>query len=158
MNKHVVEAYERGWMYFSLFMILVFLVFIGYTLSGFSFYVPDAARRIDPTTVRAGGFPQPHVEEVAPGKYQAYIIGQAFTWLPSEMHFKVGDEVTFFVTSPDVQHGFYIHGTNINVQVIPGEVAKVKTTFKRPGEYLVICNEYCGIGHQNMIGRIVVEE
>ncbi len=158
MNKHVIEAYERGWTYFSLLMILVFLVFIGYTLSGYAFYVPDAARRIDPTTVRTGGFPEPGVEEVAPGKYQVYVIGQAFTWLPSEMRFKVGDEVTFFVTSPDVQHGFYIHGTNINVQVIPGEVAKVKTIFKRPGEYLVICNEYCGIGHQNMIGRIVVEE
>jgi len=158
MNKRVIEAYERGWTYFSLLMILVFLVFIGYTLSGYAFYVPDAARRIDPTTVRTGGFPEPGVEEVAPGKYQVYVIGQAFTWLPSEMRFKVGDEVTFFVTSPDVQHGFYIHGTNINVQVIPGEVAKVKTVFKRPGEYLVICNEYCGIGHQNMIGRIVVEE
>ncbi len=158
MDKHVIEAYERGWMLFSLAMILIFLVFIGYTLSGYAFYVPDAARRIDPTTVRTGGFPKPHVEEVAPGKYQAYVIGQAFAWLPGEMHFKVGDEVTFFVTSPDVQHGFYIHGTNINVQVIPGEVAKVKTTFKRPGEYLVICNEYCGIGHQNMIGKIVVEE
>ncbi len=158
MDKRVIEAYERGWMYFSLLMILVFLVFIGYTLSGYAFYVPDAAQRIDPTKVLAGGFRKPGVEELAPGKYQAYVIGQAFTWLPSEMRFKVGDEVTFFVTSPDVQHGFYIHGTNINVQVIPGEVAKVKTTFKRPGEYLVICNEYCGIGHQNMIGRIVVEE
>ena len=158
MNERMIEAYERGWMYFSLLMILVFLVFIGYTLSGYAFYVPDAARRIDPTTVRTGGFPAPHVEKVAPGKYQAYVIGQAFTWLPSEMHFKVGDEVTFFVTSPDVQHGFYVRGTNINVQVIPGEVAKVKTVFKKPGEYLVICSEYCGIGHQNMIGRIVVEE
>ena len=158
MNKHVIEAYERGWMFFSLLMILVFLVFIGYTLSGYAFYVPDAARRIDPTKVYAGGFPQPHVEQVGPGKYQAYVIGQTFTWLPNEMHFKVGDEVTFFVTSPDVQHGFYIQGTNVNVQVIPGEVAKVKTRFKKPGEYLVICNEYCGIGHQNMIGRIVVEE
>jgi len=158
MQKHVVEAYERGWMIFSLVMILVFLVFIGYTLSGYAFYVPGSAERIDPTKVRAGGFPQPHVEEVGPGKYQAYVIGQTFTWLPNEMHFKVGDEVTFFVTSPDVQHGFYVRGTDINVQVIPGEVAKVKTRFKRPGTYLVICNEYCGIGHQNMLGKIVVEE
>ncbi|HFB39433.1 MAG TPA: hypothetical protein ENJ76_03360, partial [Oceanithermus sp.] len=27
MDKHVIEAYERGWMYFSLLMILVFLVY-----------------------------------------------------------------------------------------------------------------------------------
>ncbi len=158
MNKHVIEAYERGWMLFSLAMILVFLVFIGYTLSGFAFYVPTAAERIDPTKVRTGGFPAPHVEKVGPGKYQAYVIAQAFTFLPNEMHFKVGDEVTFYVTSPDVQHGFYVHGTDINVQVIPGEIAKVKTKFKRPGTYMIICTEYCGIGHQNMLGKIVVEE
>ena len=158
MNERMIEAYERGWVMFALFMILVFLVFIGYTLSGFAFYIPTSAERIDPTKVLAGGFPQPHVEQVGPHKYQAYVIARAFSFSPGEMHFKVGDEVTFFVTSPDVQHGFYVHGTDINVQVIPGEVGKVKTKFKRPGEYLIICNEYCGIGHQNMLGKIVVEE
>ncbi len=157
MDQHLIEKYERWWMIFSVAMIVVFLVFIGYTVSGYAFYVPDSSSRVDPVKVQAGAF-RPRVEKVAPGKYQAFVVARAFSFSPGEMRFKVGDEVTFYVTSADVQHGFYIQGTNINVQVIPGEVGKVKTVFKRPGEYLIICNEYCGIGHQNMIGKIVVEE
>ena len=43
-------------------------------------------------------------------------------------------------------------------QVLPGEVSTVRYTFKRPGEYRIICNQYCGLGHQNMFGTIVVKE
>ncbi|WP_281004375.1 hypothetical protein [Marinithermus hydrothermalis] len=37
-------------------------------------------------------------------------------------------------------------------------MAKVSTRFDRPGVYRIICTEYCGIGHQNMLGKIIVEE
>lgn len=157
---HAIERYERNWLLFALVMIVVFLVFIGYTLTGFAFYVPSSAERIDPTTVRNPGslFSNPHVEKTGDNVYTAYVLAQAFTFLPSEIHVPKGARVIFYVTSPDVQHGFYVRGTNIDVQVIPGEVGKVEHTFKKPGEYRVICNEYCGIGHQDMIGKIVVED
>ncbi len=154
-----LERYERGWIVFALAMILVFLVFIGYTLAGFAFYVPGPADRVDPKTVRTEGvFANPRVEQVGPNTYQVYMLAQAFTFLPNEVRVPKGAEVTFYVTSPDVQHGFLVEGTNINVQIIPGEVAKIRTRFEKPGVYRVICTEYCGIAHQNMLGKIIVEE
>lgn len=66
--------------------------------------------------------------------------------------------MTFYITSPDVQHGFYVEGTNINPQIIPGEVTKLEYVFKKAGTYRIVCNEYCGIGHAQMFGKIVVEE
>jgi cytochrome c oxidase subunit 2 len=32
------------------------------------------------------------------------------------------------------------------------------TTFRRPGEYLIVCNEYCGLAHHLMQAKVVVEE
>ncbi len=40
--------------------------------------------------------------------------------------------------------------------VTPGWVSTVAHTFKKPGKYLLVCNEYCGAGHQLMAGEIVV--
>jgi cytochrome c oxidase subunit 2 len=65
--------------------------------------------------------------------------------------------VTFRVTSSDVLHGFQIVGTNVNLTVSPGYVSEVTTTFARPGEYLIVCNEYCGLAHHLMQGRVIVE-
>jgi cytochrome c oxidase subunit 2 len=66
-------------------------------------------------------------------------------------HRPQGGEVR--ITAPDVIHGFQIAGTNVNVMVFPGYIAEI--TWKvpanmPPGKYLVVCNEYCGAGHQNM--------
>jgi hypothetical protein len=68
----------------------------------------------------------------------------------------VGSEVEFYLTARDVIHGWQVEDTNLNVQVIPGEVSRLRTRFDRVGRYRVTCNEYCGIGHQNMIGWIDV--
>ena len=43
------------------------------------------------------------------------------------------------------------------MQVIPGYEMVLKITPNKSGEYSVICNEYCGIGHHQMIGKIYVK-
>ena len=66
--------------------------------------------------------------------------------------------VTFYVTSPDVTHGFSVVGTNINTMVIPGQVAKITTVFEGPGTHHIVCHEYCGAAHHTMQGQIRVVE
>jgi cytochrome c oxidase subunit 2 len=65
--------------------------------------------------------------------------------------------VRFRLTSPDVVHGFQVVGANVNVLVAPGYVSELMTTFPRAGEYLIVCNEYCGLAHHLMQATIVVE-
>ena len=60
------------------------------------------------------------------------------------------------VTSVDVQHGFKLENTNVNMMVLPGQVARLSHTFNEAGEYPYACTEYCGVGHQNMFGKIRV--
>ena len=40
---------------------------------------------------------------------------------------------------------------------MPGYDYGLRMTPNLPGEYKVICNEFCGIQHHIMIGKIVVE-
>ncbi len=73
------------------------------------------------------------------------------------MRVPAGAEVEFVITSADVLHGFLILDTSVNAMVIPGQVTRVATTFDEAGEYEIVCHEYCGIGHQGMFGKVVVE-
>jgi cytochrome c oxidase subunit 2 len=155
-----VHTYEKWWMGLSIIVLVVFAAAIGVAafMSGIQVPVPEA--RVDPNTVaQSGPFAEPGVRELAPGKYEAYIRAQASPWKfePAEIRVKVGSTVTFYLTSVDVQHGFKLEGTNINAMILPGQISKMTATFDKAGEYPFVCHEYCGVGHQNMFGKVVVE-
>ena len=73
---------------------------------------------------------------------------------------KVGELVEFEVTSSDVNHGFAIYqGKNrvvAQAQAMPGYVNKLRVRFTEPGEYEVLCLEYCGVAHHGMRAVIKV--
>ena len=47
---------------------------------------------------------------------------------------------------------------SINFQVLPDYVTVIQLTPEEAGEYPIVCNEYCGLGHHLMLGRIIVTE
>lgn len=167
MDEHrahrTILAYEKAWMAFSLVMLFAFIALIGYTLVTHTSGVIPAGEleRVDPTKVRTEGpwaDPAQAVVQTGPNQYTVYVLAFAFAYQPDPIEVPKGAEIVFKITSPDVIHGFYVEGTNINVEVLPGEVSTVRYTFKKAGEYRIICNQYCGVGHQNMFGKIVVKE
>jgi len=46
--------------------------------------------------------------------------------------------------------------TNVNVMVVPGQVTEVTYQFKDAGDHQIVCHEYCGTGHHQMYGKVVV--
>lgn len=156
-----VDKYEQIWIRISIFMLVVFALAVVTATVSAGIQVPGVEGRVDPnliTTPGASPWAEPSVRELAPGKYEAYVLAQIWTFVPNEIRVPAGSEITFYVTSKDIQHGFKIMGTNINMMVLPGQVSKLKTTFDTPGTYDVVCHEYCGIGHHTMYGQIVVED
>lgn len=95
---------------------------------------------------------------VPPGE-DAYMLAARYTFYP-ELVVKAGQEVKLWISSVDALHGFSIvgGGQNINLQIAPEHAYGATFTPDEPGEYLIVCNEYCGLGHQGMKGRIIVEE
>ncbi|WP_242539994.1 cytochrome c oxidase subunit II [Trinickia mobilis] len=153
------QQHERAWVFIVLAMLAVLLVgtmfFVvldyGLVSRGTSFLRrPDAV--MDDPAFREG-----KVVQTGSNSYAVYMVGHAWAWSPGVVHVKEGAQVTFYVTSTDVLHGFELQGTTINVTAMPGAVGKVEYKFDRAGTYYIICNEYCGIEHHSMIGRIIVD-
>lgn len=113
--------------------------------------------RVDPKNLAGTPFKTPGVVENADGTVSAFVVAKAFAFDPPVLKVPAGKPVTFYVTSADVLHGYYVEKTNINVTVIPGQVASFTTTFKNPGTLNIVCDEYCGTGHHNMLNKIIVE-
>lgn len=155
-----IDRYERWWIWLTMAMLVVFATAIGFSAFVGGFAVPSPFSTVNPNTLtETGNFATPGLRELAPGKYEAYIVAQASPWKfdPKEIRVPVGSTVTFYVSSIDVQHGFMVQDTNINVMTLPGHISKMTTTFNKKGTFHYICNEYCGVGHQNMFGTIIVE-
>ena len=154
-----VDRYERNWMRFSVVLLLAFLTTV--TIAGFSmgFQVAGAEQEVDPRTLLdTEPWSEPGLREIAPGQYEAYVVAQTWAFSPRELVVPVGSTVDIYVTSPDLQHGFKITDTNVNVQVVPGQVSKLSYTFDQVGEFPYLCHEYCGQGHAAMFGVVKVVE
>lgn len=153
-----VHTYEKAFLAAGALMLLAFMgaLLYGSTMAGM--HLPGRAGRIDPRAVyQTPPFNQPGVRRTGPGRYEAVVVAQAFAFNPGEIRVPAGSEVTFTATTIDVLHGFAIEGTRLNMMLIPGQVARSTQRFDRPGEYLLVCHEYCGIGHHGMSGKVVVE-
>jgi cytochrome c oxidase subunit II len=95
------------------------------------------------------------VVEPPPGS-DVYLLAQMFRWSPI-LKLKQGQTYRLHISSADLQHGFSLQPLNINFQVLPGYDHIIEMTPTTTGTFSVICNEFCGIGHHAMTGKIIVE-
>jgi cytochrome c oxidase subunit 2 len=156
-----IHRFERFWLAVSLLLILGFIGTIVYGAMGAGVaMVDDSGGQVDPTdTTASDNFREPGVYEADDGTYDVYVHAQQFSFQPgstSPIEVPADTEITFYVTSPDVVHGFNVVGTNLNTMVIPGQVSKFTTEFDETGDYYIVCNEYCGAAHHAMEGQIRV--
>lgn len=149
---------EKIWLKFGVSMLAVFLIVLGIMAFTMGMKPPSEHHHtIDPTKVaETAPFDQPGVRQVGDNHYEVVMIGYAFGYDPTPIEVPAGAQIDFIVTTPDVVHGFAIVGTNVNMMLEPGEVSHISHTFDKPGEYLILCNEYCGTGHEYMKTTIVV--
>lgn len=154
-----LHKYEKIWLVFGILSLIVFLSVVGVSAFHQGNTPSGGHMTIDPNKVReTAPFDQPGLHEKSDGTYEMVIITQAFGYDAGELKVPAGKEITFTLTSEDVTHSFSIVGTNVNMMAIPGQVNHKTHTFKEPGKYLIICNEYCGSGHHYMSAEIEVVE
>lgn len=152
------ERYEDAFLAVSGLVLVSFLIalFLASRMAGV--HVPSRDAEIDPNAVATTApFDAPGLREIAPGRYEAVIVGRAWTFSPSEIRIPAGSEVTFRATSADVVHGLAIDGTRVNLMLVPGQVTVQTQRFDEPGEHLILCHEYCGVAHHTMYGKVIVQ-
>jgi cytochrome c oxidase subunit 2 len=154
----MIHRYERFFLGSTIVMLGVglFAVMISFFVNDIE--LPSPVKTVDPSKIASQEpFNNPGVFQVGENEYDAVIIAQAWAYNPARIEVPVGATVHFKFASVDVVHGVLVHGTTVNLTIIPGQVAEATGHFDEAGEFLYVCHEYCGIGHHNMAGRVVVK-
>ena len=111
---------------------------------------------VDQYTVRTETNQNMPVVHPPPGS-DIYLLGRLWQWWPL-LELEKGQTYRLHISSMDWQHGFSVQPVNINTQIVPGYEMVLTITPDTDGDQTIICNEYCGIGHHNMVGKIYITE
>jgi len=151
-----IDLYERIWMYGVGAVLALFFTSTAVAALGHQIHPPSHIETIAPASVLSDPrFRKQGVAVDAKGRIHARVVGLMFTWMPAEMTIPADTPVTFHLTSIDVIHGYQIVRTNGQSMVVPGYISQFTTRFAA-GEYLIACNEYCGVGHHTMAAKLHV--
>jgi cytochrome c oxidase subunit 2 len=86
------------------------------------------------------------------------ISAKRFEYSPSKVELKKGETVVLELTSLDRVHGFNAPDFGLRADVKPGETARVRFVPDKVGTFAFHCDVFCGDGHEEMNGEIVVSE
>ena len=161
MSEEDILRSERRWGAIAASAVGVIVAVFVVSSFAMAIHPPSHVETIDPTTLNTNSeFAEGNLgTRVNPdGSVTVRIIATQFEFLPRCIPVPQGQKVTFRVTTPDVIHGFIVAGTNVNTMVVPGYVAQVRTVFSTPGDYLMPCHEFCGLGHSEMWALVKVQD
>lgn len=84
------------------------------------------------------------------------ITARKFEFVPEKIELKKGEPVVLEFTTADVLMGFNAPEFKVRIDIAPGQVARVRLTPDRTGEFEYFCDNFCGEGHETMSGTIHV--
>jgi len=85
-----------------------------------------------------------------------YLQAQMWSWLPV-LQLEEGAEYVLHLSSMDLNHGFSLFPLNVNFQIVPGYDYGLRVRPTEAGEFQILCNEFCGVGHHLMVGKVIVQ-
>ena len=84
------------------------------------------------------------------------MTSKQFSFEPGVIEVNKGDKVRLIVTSIDVPHGIAIPEYGINERLDPGKPVTIEFTADKQGTFTSFCSVFCGSGHSNMKGKLIV--
>jgi cytochrome c oxidase subunit 2 len=85
------------------------------------------------------------------------ITARQWEFEPSTITVNKGDTVRLIITSTDVTHGIIIPQFGVNLVLDPGQTETVEFVADKIGKHPFYCNVYCGAGHSQMKGVLIVK-
>jgi len=166
--KHPLDRVEGTWIVISLIWCLImFAMMVGWHIYGKQNLSTETYRTtpvqftektqamVDKYTVRTETDEKIPVVKPPAGS-DVFLIARLWAWWPI-LELEQGKTYRLHLSAMDYQHGFSLQPENINVQVLPGYEHVVTITPNRAGNYAIVCNEYCGIGHHKMVSKLYVK-
>jgi cytochrome c oxidase subunit 2 len=98
--------------------------------------------------------------------YDIQVYGKRWSWefgyprglMHDELHVPIDTPVRLTLQSDDVIHSLYVPAFRTKMDAVPGRFNKMWFRATKAGEYPLVCAEYCGTNHSQMITRVVVHE
>ncbi len=153
-----IDQLERKWITISMLVIGLFVGII--TIDAFFHGVnpPGKVETIDSASLHLNKeFAEDNLGvQIDKGHVIVRMVAGRYSFFPKLISVPAETPITLRWVSMDVLHGVHIPMTNMSTMIVPGYVAEITTTFPKPGEYPVLCNEYCGLGHNHMWSNISV--
>ena len=85
------------------------------------------------------------------------VVAKRFAFEPSRIEVTEGERVKLDVKSGDGVHGVEIKKFKVNKRVPRGgDPITIEFVATTAGEFPILCSEYCGDGHEDMKGTLVV--
>lgn len=86
------------------------------------------------------------------------VVAKRFAFEPARIEVTEGERVRLVVKSGDGVHGFEIKKFKVAKTIPRGDTAvTIDFTASAAGEFPILCSEYCGDGHEDMKGMLVVD-
>jgi cytochrome c oxidase subunit II len=159
LGAAIAARIERRWAILSIGIVILLIGMAAYIGIHQATMPQGQVETADPTTLHLSGeFIESNLgSAVEPdGSVILRAIGQQYSFTPQCILAPTDTPITIRATSADVVHGLIIEGTNFNTMLIPGYVSVLHVRFDKPADHVVPCQEFCGIGHQGMWGKVKV--
>jgi len=85
------------------------------------------------------------------------IEARKFRYAPNLIELKKGEAVVLEFTAVDFTHGFSIPEMKVRADLLQGQVVRVKLQPDTAGQFAFLCDNFCGSGHEEMAGTIIVK-
>ena len=84
------------------------------------------------------------------------VTARKFEFEPKTITVRKGEYVKLIVTSEDVDHGIAIRELGVDEEIKAKQTKVIELTPERVGRFQFTCSVFCGDGHPDMVGEIVV--
>ena len=85
------------------------------------------------------------------------VVAKRFGFEPARIEVTEGERVRLVVKSADGVHGVEIKKFKVNKKIPRGgDPVTIDFVASSAGEFPILCSEYCGDGHEDMKGMLVV--
>lgn len=154
-----IDQTEKRWVWITLIMTFIMVGILTLYAVGSNIHPPSGFEPIDSTRLHVEGeFMEENlgVKNNPDGSITLTMVAARYGFYPSSVEVPVDTPVKIRIASADVLHGVHVPFTNYTTMVVPGYVSEVNTTFQKTGDFSLLCNEYCGLGHDHMWSRLKV--
>src|SRR2546423_6611067 len=86
------------------------------------------------------------------------VIAKKFVFVPNEIRMKKGESVLLRITAPEVPMGVNFADLGVRADVVPGKVAELRLAPQQAGTFTLLRDVFCGSGHEDMSGTLIVSE